>query len=453
MNDTAITIKVDAVPVKIVSSALWCVKVCLYQRHEAGSLSLDDPITKLAPEYMLKWPHGSAPSKRSGSLRDLGSHMAGLARYMPCTFGSQCNISLDVALSRLNNWTLLFEPGSRLTYSNTGFGLLGNLLARHDGLPFAEMLGSLAAELGLQATSVEPPKDLAQLAYGYSPDGTRVPLAELGITDPAGGIYATADDMSKLLSFLLRDGASRGPGQPLDSATVRSWLNTRAWQNPSVVPEGIWFTEWGVPWQVLTANLPGVASLGDFSRFYLVSKDGSIPGYNAQMVLQPDTKLGLYAAMTTGAGGRSVPFFSDVLVELGLRIVPKMVGFLSTVQPSPLPPSPRDYFGLYESGDGLKVAVDFGPGNLTLALVSNNIGLPPMQPLGWVRGDAFEMVPLPGAQCWTIEGGENYPLTFSRTASSAFPQPVAALTLQGIGEFPAVLRKVGQISDGEREAL
>ena len=49
-------------------------------------------------------------------------------------------------------------------------------------------------------------------------------------------------------------------------------------------------------------------------------KDGSVPGYNAQLVVQPDLKLGLFAAMSTGPDGREVPFFADVLVELGLEV-------------------------------------------------------------------------------------------------------------------------------------
>ena len=36
----------------------------------------------------------------------------------------------STALQRINAWTLLFEPGSSLAYSNTGFGLLGRLLER-----------------------------------------------------------------------------------------------------------------------------------------------------------------------------------------------------------------------------------------------------------------------------------------------------------------------------------
>ena len=417
----------------------------LYQQHENGAVSLDDPIEKLAPDYAPAWPRGKTPTPRGGTLRDLGSHMAGLARYMPCTFGATCNISVDTAVERIShNWTLLYEPGSRLAYSNTGFSLLGQLLARKAGVTYEALLAALAADLELSSTSTLPPDDLSKVAFGYQAGGTRVPLLDLGITNPAGGIYSTAADMAKVLSFLLRDGAMRGSGQPLDSATVRSWLNTRVWQNPSTLPDGIWYTDWGVPWQILTANLEGVPALSNFSRYYLISKDGSIPGYNSQMVLQPDLKLGLFASMTTGEG-RSVPFFSDVLVELGLKLVPSVLAYLTSVQPTKLPPAPADYLGTYYSeafGGRLEVGLDpTGPfGKSTLILRSNNLGWPESQPIAWVRDDTFEMLPLPDALCWTIEGGNNYVMHFSREASST-ADPVVAVSIEGITVYPAVLVK------------
>ena len=115
-----------------------------------------------------------------------------------------------------------------------------------------------------------------------------------------------------------------------------------------------------------------------FSRFDLINKDGSVPGYNAQLVVQPELKvwhrtapqcpapanplpqrfrpvpkmivayscsphtphthptlphtprrssdllppqLGLFTAMSTG-DGREVPFFSDTLLQLAFKIVP-----------------------------------------------------------------------------------------------------------------------------------
>lgn len=440
----------------------------LMQRHEAGTISMDDPITKFAPAYSPKWPRGKKPTPRAGTLRDLGSHMAGLERYMPCTFGVDCNISLETALRRISEWTLIFEPGARLAYSNTGFSLLGQLLARAEGRPWEALLLELASSLGMDATRATPPEDAATLAHGYTGD-TPVPIQDLGITNPAGGVYSTADDMAKLMSFLLRDGEARSggargergergeKGQPLDSATTRRWLTDQVFSNPSAFTasaQGLWYTSWGTPWQNLQANLDGVAAAANFSRFSVRSKDGSIPGFNAQLVLQPELKLGLFTAMTTGDGGRTVPFFSDSLVLGGLGVVPAMASYLSTVQPSQLPPRPADYAGTFSAALSwahlqtpranlsLVVGADAAGGPLggTTLYVRSNVGLgwPADQPLAWVRDDTFVMVAEPTDLCFTIEGGENWVLRFGRGADGA----VTTVTLEGFGIYPAILTRM-----------
>eukprot|EP01052_Picozoa_sp_SAG31_P038277 SAG31_NODE_5083_length_2754_cov_1.407533_1_plen_180_part_00 len=166
-------------------------------------------------------------------MRDLGSHKAGLPRYSPCNFGA-CNISTETALARIANWTLLFEPGSdQLAYSNTGFALLGRLLERavSPSKPkerWEKSLASLASVLGMVSTTGTIPTDpaaLARVAVAFSQQKEQIPLEDLGFSNPAGGVFSTADDMAKFLSFLMRsEGAKRDDAnhQPLDSATV--WM-------------------------------------------------------------------------------------------------------------------------------------------------------------------------------------------------------------------------------------
>lgn len=62
-----------------------------------------------------------------------------------------------------------------------------------------------------------------------------------------------------------------------------------------------------------------------------MSKDGSVPGYNAQLVIQPELKLGLFAAMSTGES-REVPFFSDVLSLLGMGVAPHFYEYLNKLE-------------------------------------------------------------------------------------------------------------------------
>ena len=77
-------------------------------------------------------------------------------------------------------------------------------------------------------------------------------------------------------------------------------------------------------------------------------------GYNSQMVIQPDMKLGIFATMSTGSS-REGPFFTDTITAFAFGLLPKFYDYLvAQPQPSRLPPSPADFVGVYgaEIGGG-----------------------------------------------------------------------------------------------------
>ena len=47
------------------------------------------------------------------------------------------------------------------------------------------------------------------------------------------------------------------------------------------------FTEWGETWHIMRAY---IVQMGNFSQFYIVTKDGGIPGYNSYIALQVRTR-------------------------------------------------------------------------------------------------------------------------------------------------------------------
>ena len=227
---------------------------------------------------------------------------------------------------------------------------------------------------------------------------------------------------------------------------MRRWLTERAYVNPSNldISRGAYYTEWGIPWQIL--RCVNTEEMANFSRFYLLSKDGSVPGYNSQMVLQPEMGLGFFATMSTG-GSRQGQFFSDVLNAFGFKVLPKFYQHLQAQpQPSKLPPAPNDYIGEYGTKLGgvqpvaLKIGRSSGGAlgdNVLYALTNTGLGWPVSQPLGWVRGDVFEMLPLPADLCFTIQGGDNWNVRFERDGSK-----VVSVTVEGMGYTPFVLEKL-----------
>ena len=210
-----------------------------------GRLDLDEPVDRLLPELasrrVLRTMSGplddTVPARRAITARDLltftfgfgssleqfmapepwpvavASDALGLATLGPPDPGRQPDP--DTWIAGLGSLPLMAQPGERWLYS-TGASVLGVLLARAAGVPFAEVLRTRIFEpLGMHDTSfwARDPSRLAT-AYRSGPDG-------LVVTDPpdgawsrppafgdgAAGLVSTAADLLAFARMMLRGGA------------------------------------------------------------------------------------------------------------------------------------------------------------------------------------------------------------------------------------------------------
>ena len=179
--------------------------LCLFTFAQEGKLDLDAPLGRYLPEAALP--------PEPITVAQVMSHSAGLADGAP-------------VFPRAPDGRLWcgFAPGSKFSYSNTGYALLGHLIARLGGAPHPEVIRARVLKpLGLDAmlTSIQDP-DRARFANSYSPFRptwpalTGAPLAAgpwTQMDEAAGSLSATAGTMSRYLGFLMRLG--RGDGAPL----------------------------------------------------------------------------------------------------------------------------------------------------------------------------------------------------------------------------------------------
>jgi D-alanyl-D-alanine carboxypeptidase len=161
-----------------------------------GRLTLDETLGRALPDY-------DGPGK-AVTIRQLLSHTSGIPNFTQ--MGAQVSARARRATSQREVRALFeaapleFEPGSRWAYNNSGFFLLGGVIEKASGVPYAEYLASkVIGPAGLRDTRDCDDKSAdARRAFGY--DGNRGSLERAGpvtgvVPFSAGSLCATARDL------------------------------------------------------------------------------------------------------------------------------------------------------------------------------------------------------------------------------------------------------------------
>lgn len=411
----------------------------MFQLRDAGKLSLDQQVSDVVPSYQPK-PHPGFSSSRSATFSDLASHQAGLPREPTCDV-SNCTQSLAEMIAIANTYTLIYPPGAQVSYSNMGFGLLGRFMEGPASSTWEDWVaGQILKPLGMTNSGNAPPSDLSNMAFGYM-DGVQQALTPLGAASPAGNMYSSANDMAKWISLYFRDGAPYNPaaGQILDGASIRESLTRRAHTNPTPVKMDTAFpTEWGFPWEVLTARLSDPA-MSRFSEFNVLGKDGVIGGYQSLMSMVPELKTGLFITISTGSSALLGNFLGAAYNITPLFAVPFVYKLMAQLNADPFPPLPDnagDYVGSFY--------IPSFPGkyNATVSLtadvlVLNGATMYVNQPLGPLGNDLWQMLGWgPNMPCYATQlAATDYILQFVRGPSGS----VTGFSIQGFGLPPPTL--------------
>ncbi|GEP09301.1 serine hydrolase [Methylobacterium gnaphalii] len=163
---------------------------------EAGKLRLDDRIRRFVPSAPASWDHVT--------LRHLLGHTSGIINYtaLPDYYAkiSRLERSPQEIIALVESEPLLFEPGTRMEYSNTGYVLLGMAIEAAAGQPYAQyirdtFLTPLALkETGYDDVSLVLPHRASGYRFGQA-HWRNAPAMASSIAYAAGGLYSTADDL------------------------------------------------------------------------------------------------------------------------------------------------------------------------------------------------------------------------------------------------------------------
>lgn len=162
--------------------------------EEQGLLGVDDTLDKYYPGY----PHGERIT-----IHSLLTHTSGVNNYNNLPDYHE-KMMLPYSIAEVIDWfksdSLLFEPGERWSYSNSGYVLLAYIIEKVSGLSYEAFLQENIFEpLGMSGSGQD--KHFAIIenrASGHAHYGLQVDQAlyrDMPFTSGAGSLYSTVTDL------------------------------------------------------------------------------------------------------------------------------------------------------------------------------------------------------------------------------------------------------------------
>lgn len=233
--------------------------ILLAESVNSGAARLDDPIQKYLPVGVQAPAYKDVPI----TLDDLATHRSALPRDPGTDDMSQ-------VYSWLNTYRLGRAPGSEYAYSNLGYSLLGDMLARLSDTDYGTLeYQAVSHPLGLEDTrETLTPEEASRLAQGYRYDGSLADyFPDSGAMSGAAYLHSTLNDMTRFLIDNLQANAT-----PLGASISLAQTLQAAGRNPGTGAALGWdINDLGTTTERLSK---GGASMG-FTSYITLMHDGS----------------------------------------------------------------------------------------------------------------------------------------------------------------------------------
>lgn len=268
--------------------------VAVLQLRELGRIDLADAIS----DHVADSPYPRA------TLRELLAHCSGMTAEPAGPWWERSPGVRWDHLERANRGRVgVFRPGERYHYSNLGFALLGELVARHRNLSWYDAVARhILAPLDLAETTYHPSADAAK-GTSRDPRTTRLmwePAFDSLAMAPAGQLWSTAPDLARWGAFLVN-----GDDAVLPHKVVVE-MRTAQSADPDVQHLGAYGLGVRLRWRPHST---------------LVGHTGSMPGFLAAMFA--DSRSGAGAVILTNATTCLAP--EKVAAQLVDLVEPELV--------------------------------------------------------------------------------------------------------------------------------
>jgi len=348
----------DATLYRIASITKTFTATAIMRLRDEGLLHLDDPVVAHLPELRAAGsPFGAIETV---TIRRLLSHESGLMGDPPGTDWSGPVYEGDptASLARAAEIATTVPPSTQQKYSNIGFQLLGEIVARLSGTPYVQRVRDTVLDpLGMASTSFEPlAADLAaRCATGYQARGFSDDLK----TSPAmpaieaeGGLWSTVADLARWIAAQFTEDV-------LPATTLAEM------HRPRYLGDAAWTEAWAIGWYAVRRG----------SDIW-VQHSGGLHGFTSNVCFDPREKVG---AIVLVNGDSSPAGICMDLAEIARRAA--VAAPRPIEPPAPLPPEWAGLLGLYADPEyAVLVRVESRDGKLSLLAEDDETWRPTLEP-------------------------------------------------------------------------
>jgi CubicO group peptidase (beta-lactamase class C family) len=301
--------------------------------EERGKLKVEDPVSKYMTDAPAAW--------EKITIYNLLTHTSGIPNFtsFPDYRSTEWKDTTPAELvARFRDKPLDFEPGSKFSYSNSGYVLLGYLLEKISGQTYGEFLQqNIFTPLNMADTGIESNTAiLPERAQGYEPSAHGVRHAGyISMTIPfsAGALYSTTGDLLKWEQGLFG-------GKVLSAASLAKMTTP-------------FKSDYGFGLIVVTK---------DGHKF--ITHGGGIEGFNTSLNFYPDDKI-VVIVLGNLSGGTP----DQIANALGKVALGQPVTLISErKEVSVAPPVLADYAGTYQMSPTLNNVISVKDGHLVTKL-------------------------------------------------------------------------------------
>lgn len=258
------------------------VATAIMQLVERGKVDLDSPITHYLPYFKME-----DERFRNLSIRQLMNHTSGMPDEEDYAWDrpEYDEQSLERYVKGVYRHKLLSEPGVNFAYSNIGYEILGDMIAKVSGMSFEEyMKNNILEPIGMRSSSFLKLEIETHLAAphvlgtsngygGYVSDVFPYNRAH----GPSSTLYTNAEDMCQYLLMHQNRGTAGNGYQLLQSGSY-----DEMWKPHATTSYGQENAQIGLGW-----------FLGEYKGLRIISHSGWDTGFLSNLFLLPDENIAI----------------------------------------------------------------------------------------------------------------------------------------------------------------